>query len=179
VSDLVKRLRAGPYDRFDPRKDQELEDADYVEALEADGREATRLLDLWSEIPGAEDFAPYQDTMAFLGKPNSVGWVWAREVREERDFDKEQARQRDLAMQCVCEAEEREQAAHARIEALEAALEFYANPETYHAIAMLGDRPCGEFADDFSEDEWTKESGYDRPMPGKIARAALAPEQGK
>jgi len=120
MSDLVKRLRAGPYDRFDPRKDQELEDADYVEALEADGREATRLLDLWSEIPGAEDFAPYQDTMTFLGKPNSVGWVWAREVREERDFDKEQARQRDLAMQCVCEAEEREQAAHARIEALEA-----------------------------------------------------------
>jgi hypothetical protein len=66
-----------------------------------------------------------------------------------------------------------------RIEALEAALGFYANPETYHAIAMLGDRPCGEFADDFSEDEWTKESGYDRPMPGKIARAALAPEQDK
>jgi len=92
------------------------------EALEADGREATRLLDLWSEIPGAEDFAPYQDTMAFLGKPNSVGWVWAREVRKERDFDKEQARQRDLAMQCVCEAEEREQAAHASIEALKAVL---------------------------------------------------------
>jgi hypothetical protein len=67
----------------------------------------------------------------------------------------------------------------ARIEALEAALRFYANPETYHAIAMLGDRPCGEFADDFSEDEWTKESGYHRPMPGKIARAALAPEQDK
>jgi hypothetical protein len=98
-------------------------------ALEADGREATRLLDLWSEIPGAEYFAPYQDTMAFLGKPNSVGWVWAREIREERDFDKEQARQRDLAMQCICAAEEREQAAHARIEALEAALrEIVDNP---------------------------------------------------
>ena len=66
-----------------------------------------------------------------------------------------------------------------RIEALEAALEFYANPETYHAIVMLGDEPCGEFADDFSEDEWTKESGYDRPMPGKIARTALAPETAK
>ena len=99
------------------------EAADRIEALEVDGREVTRLLDLWSEIPGAEDFAPYQDTMAFLGKPNSVGWVWAREVREERDFDKEQARQRDLAMQCVCEAEEREQAAHARIEALEQRLQ--------------------------------------------------------
>jgi hypothetical protein len=102
--------------------EKSLSDADRIEALEADGREATRLLDLWSEIPGAEDFAPYQDTMAFLGKPNSVGWVWAREVREERDFDKEQARQRDLAMQCICEAEEREQVARARIEALEAAL---------------------------------------------------------
>jgi len=70
-------------------------------------------------------------------------------------------------------------AAAARIEALEAALEFYANPETYHAIVMLGDEPCGEFADDFSEDEWTKESGYDRPMPGKIARTALAPGTAK
>ena len=119
MSDLVNRLRLG-----DTRLSRATlnEAADRIEALEADGREATRLLDLWSEIPGAEDFAPYQDTMAFLGKPNSVGWVWARQVREERDFDKEQARQRDLAMQCVCEAEEREQAAQARIEALEALL---------------------------------------------------------
>ena len=150
MNDLAKRLRTGPYDRFDQRKDQELEAADRIEALDADGREATRLLDLWSEIPGAEDFAPYQDTMAFLGKPNSVGWVWAREVREERDFDKEQARQRDLAMQCVCEAEEREQAAHARIEALEAALRdiININHSTHYNI-------------------------------GKIARTALAPEQDK
>ena len=35
MSNLVKRLRAGPYDRFDPRKNQELEAADYIEALEA------------------------------------------------------------------------------------------------------------------------------------------------
>jgi hypothetical protein len=126
-----------------------------IEALEADGREATRLLDLWSEIPGAEYFAPYQDTMAFLGKPNSVGWVWAREIREERDFDKEQARQRDLAMQCVCEAEEREQAAHARIEALEAALRI--------AVGEL-----------------TKGTTDQRDTALKITRiAALAPEQDK
>jgi len=120
MSDLIERLR---YPAFEHAGTAVMvEAADRIEALEADGREATRLLDLWSEIPDAEDFAPYQDTMTFLGKPNSVGWVWAREVREERDFDKEQARQRDLAMQCVCEAEEREQAAQARIEALEALL---------------------------------------------------------
>jgi hypothetical protein len=35
MSDLVKRLRTGPYDRFDPCKDRELEAADRIEALEA------------------------------------------------------------------------------------------------------------------------------------------------
>ena len=35
MSDLVKRLRAGQYDRFDPRRDQELEAADRIEQLEA------------------------------------------------------------------------------------------------------------------------------------------------
>jgi hypothetical protein len=64
--------------------------------------------------------------------------------------------------------------AQAETEPLREALEFYADPETYHAIAILGDRPCGEFADDMSVDFWTKNCGYDRPMPGKRAREALA-----
>lgn len=50
------------------------------------------------------------------------------------------------------------------------ALQVYANPETYHAIAILADRPAGDFADDFSR---VPESDYDRPMPGKAARAAF------
>ena len=58
-------------------------------------------------------------------------------------------------------------------EALEA-LKFYADPDTYFAIAFMGDRPCGEFADDLSEDDWTRECDFDRPMPGKRARKALA-----
>lgn len=60
---------------------------------------------------------------------------------------------------------------------LREALEFYADPDTYHAISFMGDRPCGAFADDLSEDEFTEEAGYFRPMPGKTAREALAHEE--
>lgn len=74
---------------------------------EAAGKTATRLLDAWSEIKGAETFAPYRETMAFLGKPNSVGWVWAQEVRSERNFDAEHSRNRELAFECIRQAEER------------------------------------------------------------------------
>ena len=49
----------------------------------------------------------------------------------------------------------------------EAALEFYADPETYYAIAIVPDPPCGEFMDDFSE----VEDGVKKP--GKRAREAL------
>ena len=50
------------------------------------------------------------------------------------------------------------------------ALQLYANEENYHAIAFLFDRPCGNFANDFNR---VKDSNYNRPMPGKTARAAL------
>lgn len=56
---------------------------------------------------------------------------------------------------------------------LVAALLFYANPESYHAIAFMADRPAGEFADDCSKDEWVKLAGYNRAMPGKRARKVL------
>ena len=48
------------------------------------------------------------------------------------------------------------------------ALAFYADPESYHAISFLPDRPAGAFADDFSFDE-----EYNRDMPGKLARNIL------
>jgi len=50
------------------------------------------------------------------------------------------------------------------------ALEFYADPENYHAILILPDRPSGAFADDFSDHG---HPNYDRQMPGKTAREAL------
>lgn len=56
-------------------------------------------------------------------------------------------------------------------ERLRAALEQYANPAFYHAIMFMFDRPCGGFADDFSDDHG--DAFYDRPMPGKAAREAL------
>jgi hypothetical protein len=52
------------------------------------------------------------------------------------------------------------------------ALAFYADPENYHAIAILADPPCGEFVDDFDDDHGHPD--YDRPMPGKRARSALS-----
>lgn len=87
------------------------------------GKEAIRLLDLWTETAGAADQAPYSETMALLGKPNSAGWVWAREVKLERDFDAEQARQRDLAIQCVGHAEGRAERAEQELERLRAQVE--------------------------------------------------------
>lgn len=45
------------------------------------------------------------------------------------------------------------------------ALAFYSDPETYHAVSVIVDRPCGEFADDFSDND-----DYDYPKPGKLAR---------
>jgi hypothetical protein len=54
------------------------------------------------------------------------------------------------------------------------ALEFYADPENYHAVAFMADRPAGAFADDFSSDyEEFTDICYGRDMPGKYARHAL------
>lgn len=49
------------------------------------------------------------------------------------------------------------------------AVAFYADPDSYFALMITADRPCGAFADDVSEDET-----YGRHMPGAKARAALA-----
>ena len=55
------------------------------------------------------------------------------------------------------------------------ALGFYADPTVYHGCAFLFDRPNGGFDSDF--EEVSECYGYDRPMPGKRARAALADEE--
>ncbi len=47
----------------------------------------------------------------------------------------------------------------------------YADPEFYHAILFLVDRPAGGFADDVSEVD--PSYAYNRPMPGKLARDTL------
>jgi hypothetical protein len=57
---------------------------------------------------------------------------------------------------------------------LKEALEFYANPDTYFGCGFLFDRPTGGFDSDFDEGH----EDYDRPMPGKAARAALRGETG-
>jgi len=52
------------------------------------------------------------------------------------------------------------------------ALQMYANPEFYHGIMIIPDRPAGGFDEDVSS---VKKLGFDynRPMPGKLARTAL------
>jgi hypothetical protein len=47
-----------------------------------------------------------------------------------------------------------------------AALEFYADPETYLAVGFLPDPPCGPFMDDFDETEFGQK-------PGALARKVL------
>lgn len=54
---------------------------------------------------------------------------------------------------------------------LTTALEFYADPDSYFAIAVIADRPAGAFADDFSLTEDC--IGDVRERPGKHAREAL------
>jgi hypothetical protein len=65
----------------------------------------------------------------------------------------------------------------AAIQLLEA-LDFYANPETYHAIAAIGDPPCGDFIRDGAplteSDPYEDYRGDGGGYYGKRAREALA-----
>jgi len=66
------------------------------------------------------------------------------------------------ALRAECEAMRVER------DALAEALVFYADAETYFAIAFMGDPPHGEFLDDFDADN---NMGVEKP--GKRARDAL------
>ena len=50
-------------------------------------------------------------------------------------------------------------------------LALYANPESYHAIWLVCDHPCGWFEEDVSK---TDHPHYSRKMHGAAAREALA-----
>lgn len=67
----------------------------------------------------------------------------------------------------------RAEKAEAERDRLRATIEFYANPDTYFAIGIMPDPPCGEFMDDFSTHEGIGYSDGDQ-RPGKRAREALA-----
>lgn len=68
----------------------------------------------------------------------------------------------------------RAESAEAKVRELETALRFYADPDSYVAIAFFGDRPCGDFIEDF--DEVTDDFGFTVERPGKRARASLSPK---
>lgn len=102
-----------------------------------------------------------------------------KEIAAAREFDFHEAEKRiaDLTIEADRYIEEmthlrnEADADDARIAELESALEFYADPETYHAISFMADPPCGQFMEDFSKDHG---GNYDRPMPGRLARRQLA-----
>ena len=54
------------------------------------------------------------------------------------------------------------------------ALEFYANGDTYLAIGIRPDPPCGEFMDDFSMITDEEAFSFETERPGKRAREALS-----
>lgn len=84
----------------------------------------------------------------------------------------------EAVSQATCEYHEAAQALEeittlrSQVETLRGALEFYANPENYHAIAFLGDAPCGDFVTDCDEEHGHPDY-EDRAMPGKRARSVL------
>lgn len=78
--------------------------------------------------------------------------------------------ERDEILKQVVYEHETYHAQRQTIAALVEALRFYANPETYHAVSFLFDPPTGGFDADFDGGH----DDYNRPMPGKRARAALA-----
>ena len=57
---------------------------------------------------------------------------------------------------------------------LKNALAFYASPETYFAIGIWPDPPCGDFVDDFGE---VSDIDGDWYKPGALARHVLFPEE--
>ncbi len=57
-------------------------------------------------------------------------------------------------------------------DAIVEALELYAEPESYHVLAFPEDAPGGLLGGDFDAEHG--DTFYDREMPGKKARAALA-----
>jgi hypothetical protein len=70
------------------------------------------------------------------------------------------------------QASDQRAALAAEVGRLRAALEFYADPDTYFAIGIFADPPCGEFIDDFSEHGHPEYPAGDM-RPGKRAREAL------
>ena len=58
-----------------------------------------------------------------------------------------------------------------KVKILTKALHFYADPNSYFAIGILSDGPCGEFAGDFST---TYDNfGEKTWKPGKLARETI------
>lgn len=61
-----------------------------------------------------------------------------------------------------------------KVKMLEEVLGFYADPETYYAIAFIADAPCGELMEDFEEPNNTELwENVHSAKPGKRARMAL------
>ena len=84
----------------------------------------------------------------------------------------EQQQRMMLLEQRVAELTRERGTLQAQLAVVVQALEFYADPETYHACTFMFDRPTGGFDKDMEQEHGHPD--YDRPMPGKLARHTLA-----
>lgn len=103
----------------------------------------------------------------------------------ERDHEKSEACHEDVWISKSA-SEAQLEARDKQIAELREALELYANPDSYFALSVLADRPCGCFADDhspitpeeeerFGWEDYRSDGGH---YYGKTARQALAKHTG-
>lgn len=113
-----------------------------------------------------EEAGIYSDADAASHEQHSAGGVSTTKMRASEAPELSPACPADAASRFY---ERKYREAADLIEKLIAALEFYADPDTYVAIGFFPDSPCGEFIEDFGDHG----GDYDRPMPGLRARTAL------
>ena len=179
-TDIVARLRVRGGQVFGPAVPLEIEAASHIEA------QATEIEGLRKERDEARHYLSIRDRQA-----KSSRAYWVRAAKAALAGDPRELRNR------VALSEEgpvtitngdtehtfpapdpdpfaRAESAEAKVRELETVLQFYADPDSYVAIAFFGDRPCGDFIEDF--DEVTDDFGFTVERPGKRARASLSPK---
>ena len=109
---------------------------------------------------------------AFLETGTETLEQWVKEAANEIERLTVGYVAREMAEEKARAATKRAEAVEAEVARLREALEFYADPGNYFAVMIMGDPPCGAFADDVSDTG--EEYGW---RHGKRARQALAQQE--
>jgi len=110
------------------------------------------------EIQWFEDGTPSGHAMAPVGKHAHDAAEQIKQLQSKNDRLNDELNTQNETLEQL----------EAKCEKLAEGLCFYADPDSYFAISILTDPPCGGFAEDTSEVD-----SYDREMPGRIARETL------